>query len=363
MSFGRCNKPSEPRFYASSDLSTTVMESLTEGFTKEFSESRGVTVGLWKITEPLVLAQINYSEKSLEGFLKYDKDFYGKLLLEAKEINKGHVDQLQRDGLFDADYAMELFEIFADEFAKTEVQGDYDYMISNYYCDHVFDHMVLEDGITKVDGILYPSVSHSYQESNLALHPRAMSKVKFLSAMNIWVVYHGESTRKVQSIPLEQYVHVDDKGQLNWDQFNWVDDNPPKDGKYPKPEFKPHGQGFLTIGFSLNRSRILDILDCLQIEESPPADSPLEITLTQEPEKVLEMYCGLQYDIGTLSKYVISETDENIVFLTPWGFLSNFKDEILFSIDGTIYTFHNIEGASIGFIHAPYKSEKYRLYR
>ncbi len=113
----------------------------------------------------------------------------------------------------------------------------------------------------------------------------------------------------------------------------------------------------------MNRSRILDILDCLQIEESPPADSPLEITLTQEPEKVLEMYCGLQYDIGTLSKYVISETDENIVFLTPWGFLSNFKDEILFSIDGTIYTFHNIEGASIGFIHAPYKSEKYRLYR
>src|SRR5271157_151134 len=34
--FGRCNKPLEPRFYASSDFSTAVMESLTEGFTKEF---------------------------------------------------------------------------------------------------------------------------------------------------------------------------------------------------------------------------------------------------------------------------------------------------------------------------------------
>ncbi|MGA3015342.1 MAG: RES domain-containing protein [Bacteroidales bacterium] len=363
ITFGRCNKPKEPRFYASSELSTAVMESLTEGFTKEFSESRGVTVGLWEIKQPLILAQINYSEKSLTQLLKYDKDFYEKLLLETKEINEAHLNQLQKDKLIDPEYAMELFKIFADEFSKTEIQGDYDYMISNYYCDHVFDRTVLEDGKTTIDGILYPSVSHSYQESNLVLHPRALNKLNFISAMNVWVVYHGEGTKGVEFSPLEQNIHVDDNGQLNWKQFNWVDDNPPEDGKYPKPLVRPHGQGFLTIGIKLYKERILTILHDLRIEIKKDADSTLEITLTQEPEKVLELYCGLKYNVGTLNKYIISEEDDNIVFLTPWGFLTDFKNEIIFSIDGKIFIFKTIEGITIGFIHAPYNSEKYHLYQ
>ena len=68
--FGRCNKPFEPRFYASNNFMTACMEALTNGFTKSPTISKSVTVGLWKITEPLVLAQINYSEKSLKQFIR-----------------------------------------------------------------------------------------------------------------------------------------------------------------------------------------------------------------------------------------------------------------------------------------------------
>jgi len=94
------------------------MESLTEGFTKEFSEGRGVTVGLWKITEPLVLAQINYSEKSLEHFLEYDNDLYNTMLKDAKALNVHHIEQLSTNRVFDPEYAMELFKYLLMNFQK-----------------------------------------------------------------------------------------------------------------------------------------------------------------------------------------------------------------------------------------------------
>ena len=39
---------------------TASMEALTNGFIKSPTISKSVTIALWKITEPLVLAQINY---------------------------------------------------------------------------------------------------------------------------------------------------------------------------------------------------------------------------------------------------------------------------------------------------------------
>jgi len=223
--------------------------------------------------------------------------------------------------------------------------------------------LILEDGKSKVDGILYPSVSFSYQEMNLALHPRALNKLQFISAMNVWTVLHGGSTGEIRFLPLEQNARVGKNEQLNWNQFNWVDDNPPKDGKYLKPEIKPHGPGFLTIEVNFQKERILEILNDLSIDIKKESGFPIEITLTEQPETILELYSGVKYETGTLTKYVISENDNNIVFLTPWGFLINFEEKIMFSIGSKVHTFHNTKGISIGFIHAPYNSEKYYLYK
>ncbi len=135
-------------------------------------------------------------------------------------FNEHNLKQIKEHGLYDPDYIKQLYEILADEFAKSKINGDYDFKITNYYCDQIFDHTTLEDKITKVDGILYPSVSFSYQEMNLVLHPRAMRKLKFINAMMVWVTY-SEKQEKTQFAPLEQQIKADDNGNLQWKKFAW----------------------------------------------------------------------------------------------------------------------------------------------
>lgn len=75
-----------------------------------------------------------------------------------------------------------------------------------------------ENGINDIDGILFPCVSFSYQYYNLALHPRCLSKISFISAMYVWVTY-SKVTQDMSYIPLEQNTSADTSGQLNWNLF------------------------------------------------------------------------------------------------------------------------------------------------
>jgi len=218
--FGRCNKPKEPRFYSSNNMPTACIEAITSGFTKDVAESKYVTVGSWKIIEPLNLAHINYSEKSLAQFLEHDKERYDKMIKHTRNLDEHNLNQIKEGRPDEVEYQYELYKFFADEFAKVEITEDYDYKTLNYYCDHAFDRITFDDKKTNLDGILYPSVSFSYQEMNLVLHPRAMRKIKFLSALNVWVVYHGAGG-SFEFIPLEQNVKADSEGNLQWNKFKW----------------------------------------------------------------------------------------------------------------------------------------------
>lgn len=219
VKFGRCNKPKEPRFYSSNDLRAACIESLTQGFTKDFSESKHVTVGRWKITEPLTLARINYSIESLNKFYQSDAEKYKHMLDFAYAFNKDTIKKISEHG-HDAEFAEQILGLFADEFAKVDIENGHDYTISNYYCDTIFDRVSIGRETEKIDGILYPSVSFAYQEMNLVLHPRAMKKIKFLDASLIWVVHHAQHGQ-VQFIPLESNVKHDNDGNLQWTKFKW----------------------------------------------------------------------------------------------------------------------------------------------
>lgn len=218
-SFGRCNKPKEARFYASSSFMTAAIEAITTGFV-ENPKSRGVTVGCWKIIEPLNLAQINYSIPSLKYFLQHDEEFYGKMIDYTTGLNDHHLNQIKEQNMYDPKFAEELMSILSDEFAKFDIKTDSDYMISNYYCDHIFERTFLDGRKSQIDGILYPSASLSYQEFNLCLHPRAMKKLKFLNAMMVWVVHH-EKTKEIEYIPLEQNAFPASDETIEWKKFNW----------------------------------------------------------------------------------------------------------------------------------------------
>lgn len=219
VKFGRCNKPNEPRFYSSNDLRAACLESLTQGFTKDFSESKHVTVGRWKIIEPLTLARINYSVEWLNKFYQSDPEKYKHMLNYTYAFGKDAAKKIADSG-GDAEFAEQILGLFADEFAKVDIEHDHEYTISNYYCDTIFDRMSIGNETGRVDGILYPSVSLAYQEMNLVLHRRAMKKIKFLDSSLIWVVYHAQHGQ-VQFIPLEQNVKQDDKGNLQWTKFKW----------------------------------------------------------------------------------------------------------------------------------------------
>lgn len=218
--FGRCNKPEEPRFYSSNNYTTACAEAISSGFTVGVSESKMVTVGSWRIKEPLVLAQINYSESSLKQFLENDNERYEQMLKYTRWFDENHLAEIKKHKPDSFEYQHLLSKRFADEFARNDIEQDYDYKLINYYCDNVFDNIKLEDGVTPVDGIVYPSIDYSYQEKNLVLHPRAMKKIEFISAMNVWVVYHGEH-EAFEFIPLEQNVKADELGNLLWRKFNW----------------------------------------------------------------------------------------------------------------------------------------------
>lgn len=218
-SFGRCNKPEKPRFYASTSFMTASIEAITTGFVED-PKSRGVTVGCWKIIEPLSLAQINYSIPSLKYFLQHDEELYGKMIDYASGLDAHHLKQITEENLYDPEFGEALMAILSDEFAKIDIKSDRDYMISNFYCDHIFERTFVGDGKSQIDGILYPSASLSYQEYNIVLHPRAMKKLKFLNAMMVWVV-HNDKTKQTQFIPLEQNAFSSSKGEIEWKKFNW----------------------------------------------------------------------------------------------------------------------------------------------
>jgi len=93
-----------------------------------------------------------------------------------------------------------------------------DYFFSNYYCDQVFDRCPNEKMINDIDGILFPSVSFSYQYYNLVLHPRCLVKIRFIEAMYVWVTY-SKDTQDMNYYPLEQHVIADSAGRLMWNLF------------------------------------------------------------------------------------------------------------------------------------------------
>jgi hypothetical protein len=42
------------------------------------------------------------------------------------------------------------------------------------------------------------------------------TKLKFSSAMQVWVVHHLKTGKGAQFIPIEQRVHADNNGKLSW---------------------------------------------------------------------------------------------------------------------------------------------------
>ena len=181
-------------------------------------EDLTVTLGTWTIEEPLVLAEVVFSKSKLKEVLHIDQVRYGEQLKFTDEWYENAIELIKSDPTTNCslDFAKEVLEIFSDEFGKISIEDGRDYILSNFYCDRIFNETTV-DANTLIDGIIYPSVKYSFQEYNLALHPRAMKKISFNCATHVWVVHHA-AQHSVQFIPLETSFK-DKDGNIKWNRF------------------------------------------------------------------------------------------------------------------------------------------------
>ena len=211
-SYGRGNKPQESMFYGALKLPTTCVEAITKGNVLNDAKSTMLTVSVWKVEKPLTLVKIPHSEK-------YFKSFYEKVNFKSSKIQLEHIQNTNKEirKQIANDSAYQDLMFFADAFAKWDIKLDHDYMLSNYYVDRAFSRIPGMPMEEKIDGIIYPSVAFSYQETNILLNPDTVdNKLKFLSAAQIWLVSFLESNKGAQFIPIEQQVKAAEDGSINW---------------------------------------------------------------------------------------------------------------------------------------------------
>lgn len=218
IEFGRANREKQPMFYASNDYHIGCYETIWHKFPLQTLEKeKNLTVGIWKIKQPLILAFIPFSRSYVNRIKKPGQKIYEDIDELINKFDNQITNMLQSQS---ANTTLDKFllNFFSDQFAKLEINNKSDYYFSNYYCDQVFDRCPNENGINDIDGILFPCVSFSYQYYNLALHPRCLSKISFISAMYVWLTY-SKDTQDMSYIPLEQNISADTYGQLNWNLF------------------------------------------------------------------------------------------------------------------------------------------------
>lgn len=216
--FGRCNLPGEARFYCSNYYPTACVECLTNGFTNDRSEDKTVTLGAWTVNQPLVLAQVAFSKNKLKEISHFAPAFYADKIKFSESWYEHTFKELENDSsrTCSIDYAMEIIEFFSDEFGKMQISSDRDYSLSIFFTDYIFNQIFSDDPKT-IDGIIYPSVKYSYQEFNIVIHPRAMSKISFANAAQVWVTF-DKSSKSLQCTPLETSFS-DPTGNLKWNMF------------------------------------------------------------------------------------------------------------------------------------------------
>jgi hypothetical protein len=213
---GRANLKRESRFYCSNYSAVACAECLTKGFTQGFGERKTITMGIWAIKEPLILADVVFSKSKLLEYRHIDEERYDNLIKFTDDWYEYTLKLIRSNSIYplSEDYSFELLNFFGDEFGKTNIKTTNDYILSNYFCDVIFNHSKIDDKF--IDGIIYPSVKFSYQDYNIVIHPRAMHKLDFSSASFLWIINNG--TLNCDSIHFSEMetAFTTDKENIKW---------------------------------------------------------------------------------------------------------------------------------------------------
>lgn len=157
-SFGRCNEPGQPIFYCSDqdNENTGIVESLSLFRGKKRSKSETITIGAWKVKEPLKLALILPPKTNLGK-----NQFFDEMMKFYRTYSN-------------SDYYNELLtfnDYLCEEFSKDIIKEKTNYFISCAYSNYIREHFS-----DQIDGIAYGSVKSQHEGVNIALWPESVDK-------------------------------------------------------------------------------------------------------------------------------------------------------------------------------------------
>jgi hypothetical protein len=167
--YQRASTPNQTMFYATSvpdklekgELDNMRIIGITETIPmlrdKTKSGVQKISFGRWVVEEDIKLMAIVHHESY------YNESNYTRELVNAF---KGFIGGYPKEVI---DKSLKFQDYLASEFAKEEIQADYDYMISA-----IFTENITKNGL---DGILYPSVRTAGKGFNIAITPKATEKL------------------------------------------------------------------------------------------------------------------------------------------------------------------------------------------
>lgn len=340
--FGRCNHPTQSLFYSARNLDVAQMECLTHHIDFRIGS---LSFGKWIAQEDIILADIVLHEiEEIKTTSVARKREHVHNLIKAN-ISQGQFECVKM-----------ILDFFGKQFAKSKIPTHRHYLYSVYLTNRLFE---LESDGKKIDGVQYPSIPMMYQGDNVVLQPEVIINGK-LKLVETYEVMSAISQMKLYSD------RTNTSKEINNDEIIWhANETIHGEGYFdelenPKTPIEKGGQGFLTIEIKFDKGKILSILNGMGIEL--PSYKLLQYTLTTNCESFVEGYCNVTYSNGTFTRCMINEKENNVRCISPWGFLMNFKGEIMFSIGGAVHTFKSIPTMEIGFLPAAYESEIYKKY-
>jgi hypothetical protein len=167
--YQRASTPNQTMFYATTvpdkleprELDNTriigVAETIPMLRDKTKSGYQKISFGRWYVKEDIDFIAIIHKDTYLK-----ESSYTEELVSAYHEFIKGVPKEI-------VDRSLEFQTFLADEFAKENINEDYDYMISA-----VFSEMATKN---RVDGIIYPSVRVGGKGFNIAITPKATEKL------------------------------------------------------------------------------------------------------------------------------------------------------------------------------------------
>jgi hypothetical protein len=198
---GRSHLTGETVFYSSSALDTAVIEVCQDSIRTTKQTEYYITVGHWRINQDLEVDVKCHSKVAQEA---------GTDLKVAAES----IDKIMRKGKTEEEYKIFLLEseFYSDQFAKSQIDCQNDYLFSAVYSSQVLNH-----NTERCDGIWYPSVAYKYRGFNAAYKP-SLFDMKIINLVKVSfakVLFNDIKSYPTISVLAETTNIIDEK--IYWD--------------------------------------------------------------------------------------------------------------------------------------------------